>query len=86
MEQILSNNRVLVTGGAGFIGANFVHYWTQKYPEDKITVIDLLTYAGNRESLKSVEKKIKFIEGDIVDRKTVKKAMKAIDTVVHFAA
>ena len=44
---------LLVTGGAGFIGANFVHYWIEKYPEDKVVVIDALTYAGNLENLKT---------------------------------
>lgn len=78
--------KILVTGGAGFIGSNFVHYWVRKYPKDKILVYDALTYAGNINNLKGVKGKIEFVKGDIVDRKSVSKAMKDIDAVVHFAA
>ena len=78
--------KLLVTGAAGFIGANFVHYWLEKYPKDKITVLDALTYAGNIENLKPVIKKIDFVEADINDRDKVSKAMKGVDTVVNFAA
>lgn len=78
--------KLLVTGAAGFIGANFVHYWTHKYPKDEIRVIDALTYAGNIENLTPVIRKIKFIEADINDRSKVKDAMKGVDAVVHFAA
>lgn len=78
--------KLLVTGAAGFIGANFVHYWTHKYPKDEIRVIDALTYAGNIENLSPVIKKIKFIEADINDRPKVADAMKGVDAVVHFAA
>jgi len=63
--------KLLVTGAAGFIGANFVHYWIHKYPKDEIRVIDSLTYAGNIENLKPVIKKIKFIAADINDRPKV---------------
>lgn len=81
-------NKILVTGGAGFIGSNFILYMMEKYPNHKIVNLDKLTYAGNLESLKSVKKNpnYKFIKGDICDRKTVEKAMKNVDTVVHFAA
>ncbi len=78
--------KLLVTGGAGFIGANFVHYWVKKYPQDEVRVIDSLTYAGNIENLKPVIKKIKFFEADINDRVKVSEAMKGVDKVVHFAA
>lgn len=78
--------KLLVTGAAGFIGANFVHYWVQKYPNDEICVIDSLTYAGNIANLDPVIKKIKFIEADINNRPKVADAMKGIDAVVHFAA
>lgn len=78
--------KLLVTGAAGFIGANFVHYWTHKYPNDEVRVIDSLTYAGNIENLTPVIKKIKFIEADINDRPKVSAAMKGVDAVVHFAA
>ncbi len=79
---------LLVTGGAGFIGSNFIHYWLEKYPEDSIVNLDLLTYAGNLENLKDIEKNhnYKFIKGDICDQELVNKVVKDIDTVVHFAA
>ncbi len=78
--------KLLVTGAAGFIGSNFVHYWVNKYPNDHITVIDSLTYAGNIENLTPVISKINFIEADINDRVKVSAAMNGIDAVVHFAA
>ena len=59
--------RLLVTGGAGFIGSNFVHYWLERHPDDELVVYDLLTYAGNRESLAAVEDRIVFVQGDICD-------------------
>ena len=78
--------KLLVTGAAGFIGSNFVHYWLRKYPNDEIRVIDALTYAGNIENLTPVIKKIKFIEADINDRPKVSEALRGVDAVVHFAA
>jgi len=80
--------KLLVTGGAGFIGSNFILYWLKKYPSDKIVNLDKLTYAGNLENLKSVEnnKNYQFIKGDICDRKLVDELMKNIDVVIHFAA
>ena len=81
---------LLVTGGAGFIGTNFVYYWLNKYPEDHIVVLDALTYAGNRNNLKKAEKnpKFKFIHGNILDQPLVESLMRnhKIDTIVHFAA
>ncbi|OGM81669.1 dTDP-glucose 4,6-dehydratase [Candidatus Woesebacteria bacterium RIFOXYB1_FULL_41_13] len=78
--------KLLVTGAAGFIGSNFVHYWLEKYPNDEIRVIDALTYAGNIENLTPVINKIKFYEADINDRAKVDEALKGVDAVVHFAA
>ncbi|MET0561655.1 MAG: dTDP-glucose 4,6-dehydratase [Gaiellaceae bacterium] len=80
--------RLLVTGGAGFIGSNFVHYWLGRHPEDHVVVYDLLTYAGNRESLAPVEERIAFVEGDICDRDFAETALREndVDTVVNFAA
>lgn len=78
--------KLLVTGAAGFIGSNFVHYWTKKYPNDKVRVIDALTYAGNYENIRSIEKKIEFVEANINDRKKVSESLKGVDAVVHFAA
>ena len=82
--------KILVTGGAGFIGGNFVHYMVNRYPEDMIVNLDLLTYAGNLETLKPVENKpnYKFIKGDIADRKFVFELFQkeGFDAVVNFAA
>lgn len=80
--------RLLVTGGAGFIGANFIIYWLKAHPDDEIVNFDKLTYAGNLENLKAVEKNpnYRFIQGDICDTGATTLAMKGIDTVVHFAA
>ena len=78
--------KILITGGAGFIGSNFVHYWLKKHPKDKVKVLDALTYAGNIENFKDIRKKIEFIEGDITNRGKAKEAMKGVDAVVHFAA
>lgn len=80
--------RLLVTGGAGFIGSNFIHYWLKNHPTDEIVNLDLLTYAGNLDNLKDIEKnpKYTFIKGDICDVKIVEKAIDNVDTVIHFAA
>ncbi len=80
--------RLLVTGGAGFIGSNFVHYWAHKYPNDEIVVLDKLTYAGHIENLAGVKDKpnFKLVVGDICDGRIVEQVMKGIDIVVHFAA
>ena len=83
-----SKKKILVTGGAGFIGSNFILYWIKNHPEDLIVNLDKLTYAGNLENLKSIEgnSNYSFIHGDICDSKIADKAMEGIDTVVHFAA
>lgn len=80
--------RILVTGGAGFIGSNFIHYWLENHPQDQVVNLDVLTYAGHLESLKDLEgnPNYKFIKGDICDEEVVKKAMVGVDIVVHFAA
>lgn len=80
--------RILVTGGAGFIGSNFIRYILKKYPDYKITNLDLLTYAGNLENLKEIEKNsnYKFVKGDIADPKIVNKLVKDADIIVNFAA
>lgn len=78
--------KMLVTGGAGFIGSNFVHYTLNNRPEYQITVLDKLTYAGNLNNLKSVADKITFVKGDICDRELVDQLVSESDIVVHFAA
>ncbi len=78
--------RVLVTGGAGFIGSNFVHHIVRERPDWQITVLDLLTYAGNLANLETVKGKIEFVRGDITDAELVDKLISESDTVVHFAA
>src|ERR1700751_3128630 len=78
--------RLLVTGGAGFIGANFVHSTVREHPEDDVTVLDALTYAGRRESLADVEDSIRLVVGDIADAELVSRLGAESDAVVHFAA
>jgi dTDP-glucose 4,6-dehydratase len=79
-----------VTGGAGFIGANFVHYWLGRQGDDRIVVLDALTYAGNLASLDPVgrEARLRFVHGDIRDEELVADLLREerIDTIVHFAA
>ncbi|PIU29144.1 MAG: dTDP-glucose 4,6-dehydratase [Candidatus Hydromicrobium americanum] len=81
---------MLITGGAGFIGSNFIHYIARKYPEYKIINLDKLTYAGNLENLRDIENNhnYKFIKGDIADRKIIDEIFKSrkIDAVINFAA
>lgn len=78
--------KMLVTGGAGFIGANFVLYTLQNRPEYEITVVDKLTYAANPETLNSILDKIEFVTGDICDKELMDKLVGDTDIVVHFAA
>lgn len=80
--------KLLVTGGAGFIGSNFIHYILNKYPEDEIINLDALTYAGNLENLKDIENNpnYKFVHGDIMDSLLVEELIKNVDVIVHFAA
>ena len=81
---------ILITGGAGFIGSNFCHYWAKQYPNDKLIVLDALTYAGHREHLIELEKNngLVFVQGDIGDLALVEKLFStyAVNCVVHFAA
>ena len=80
--------RLLVTGGAGFIGSNFVRYWMGNHPEDHVVVYDLLTYAGNRASLEDLEDRLVFVQGDIADGDLAERVVRdeEIDTIVNFAA
>jgi dTDP-glucose 4,6-dehydratase len=82
--------RLLITGGAGFIGANFCHYWSGQHPEDRLVVLDALTYAGNLASIAPLleTERLRFVQGDIADREHVVALLEAerIDTIVNFAA
>lgn len=80
--------KILVTGGAGFIGSNFILYWLEHHKNDLVINLDKLTYAGNLENLRSIEHdpRYKFIKGDICDANLVNEVMEGVDTVVHFAA
>lgn len=78
--------RLLVTGGAGFIGSNFIRMIANKYPDYKIINFDKLTYCGNLANLKDINKNYKFVKGDICDKKAVEGVMKDCDIVLNFAA
>lgn len=80
--------RILVTGGAGFIGSNFVHYVLQHHPEDEVINLDKLTYAGNLENLRDLEgePRYRFVRGDICDEAAVAEVMQEVEAVVNFAA
>jgi dTDP-glucose 4,6-dehydratase len=85
-----SPRRIIITGGAGFIGSNFVRHWCDRYPGDRVVVLDALTYAGNRSNLADLDghAHLRFVKGDICDRPALDQllAEEQITTVVHFAA
>lgn len=80
--------KLLVTGGAGFIGSNFIHYWLEHHPDDYIINLDALTYAGNLDNLSAIEgyPNYQFVHGDICDVKLVNQIVPEVDIIVHFAA
>ncbi len=78
--------RLLVTGGAGFIGSNFVHHVVKKHPDYEVIVLDKLTYAGRMENLQGILKKITFVKGDITNKEDVEKSAKGCSCIVNFAA
>ncbi|MEK7139401.1 MAG: GDP-mannose 4,6-dehydratase, partial [Patescibacteria group bacterium] len=80
--------KLFVTGGAGFIGSNFIRYWLTRHPADRVVNFDSLTYAGNLENLTGVDQgeNYQFIQGNITDSVAVAAAMAGCDIVVHFAA
>jgi dTDP-glucose 4,6-dehydratase len=79
---------LLVTGGAGFIGSNFVRHWIETHSSDRVVVLDLLTYAGNRANLADLEGRHTFVEGDIGDAELIERVLREheTDVVVNFAA
>jgi len=87
---MVQSRSLLVTGGAGFIGSNFVRYWMNRYPKDIVVVLDALTYAGNKENLHDVleRENFRFVHGDICDQNLVEELIRSekLDTIVHFAA
>jgi dTDP-glucose 4,6-dehydratase len=82
--------RLLITGGAGFIGSNFVHHWCEAYPDDRVVVLDALTYAGNLQNLATLKERdnFRFVQGNICDRALIDALLQeeTIDTVAHLAA
>ncbi len=85
--QPFTPRRLIVTGGAGFVGSNFVHYVASHHPGVEITVLDALTYAGNPDNLKGLPgERVHFVRGNICDRELVSRLFKAHDSCVHFAA
>src|SRR3990167_7535311 len=80
--------RLLITGGAGFIGSNFIRYILNRYPSYKIINLDILTYAGNLDNLKDIvnNRNYTFVKGDICDEKLMHRLVKKIDVIVNFAA
>ncbi len=79
--------RLLVTGGAGFIGSNFVRYWMKNHPDDQMIILDKLTYAGNLKNLEGLDPMYHtFVQGDICDPEVVHRTMEGVDVVVHYAA
>lgn len=90
MNTSYTPKNLLVTGGAGFIGTNFVRYWLEQYPDTRLIVLDALTYAGRYENLQPLEGQdnFRFVEGDILDQALVEQLLRNehIETIVHFAA
>jgi dTDP-glucose 4,6-dehydratase len=86
MSPVEKFQKVLVTGGAGFIGSNYVHYALNQHPTWEIVVLDKLTYAGNLDNLKDVSDRITFIQGDIANPEDVEKAVAGVDAILNFAA
>lgn len=86
-REAFAPRRIIVTGGAGFIGSNFVHWVVENQPEVHVTVLDALTYAGNRENLAGIpDDRLTFVHGDICDAVLLEELVPDVDAIVHFAA
>jgi dTDP-glucose 4,6-dehydratase len=89
-ETMRQPRRILITGGAGFIGSNFVRHWCDRYLDDRVVVLDALTYAGNQANLAGLEARetFRFVKGNICDRPLLDSLLQEeqIDTIAHFAA
>ncbi len=86
MSEVFSPKKIIVTGGAGFIGSNFVHWVVDNTPDVHVTVLDALTYAGNKENLAGIpENRMTFVHGDICDEELLEQIVPDIDAIVHFA-
>lgn len=87
MSEEFTPEKIIVTGGAGFIGSNFVHWVVDNQPNVHVTVLDALTYAGNKENLAGIpEERMTFVHGDICDTELLKQLVPGTDAIVHFAA
>lgn len=87
MSEIFNPKRIIVTGGCGFIGSNFVHHVVREHPEVHVTVLDKLTYAGNPENIAGLPAdRVELIVGDICDAKLLDKIVPGVDAIVHYAA
>lgn len=87
MSEEFTPEKIIVTGGAGFIGSNFVHWVVDNQPNVHVTVLDALTYAGNKENLAGIpEERMTFVHGDICDEELLNQLVPSVDAIVHFAA
>ena len=87
MSEIFEPKRIIVTGGAGFIGSNFVHWVVDNQPDVHVVVLDALTYAGNLDNLAGIpEERMTFVHGDICDEALLEEIVPGVDAIVHFAA
>ncbi len=86
-EELFTPKNIIVTGGCGFIGSNFVHYVVDNHPDVHVTVLDALTYAGNIENIAGLpEDRVEFVHGNICDAELLDRIVPGHDAIVHYAA
>ena len=86
-DEVFTPHNIIVTGGCGFIGSNFVHYVYNNHPDVHVTVLDALTYAGNLENIKGIlGDRVEFVHGNICDAELLDKIVPGHDAIVHYAA